>query len=321
MAGKKRGRAHCKPIYKHQKEAHITNNGYLNFLMVYKKRFCGISPQDMVRFGAKQWNQLSLEEKDIFTNMKESVAVKKSPPGEDERQTKKKESAVIKKRPSRSSERQWKMESSCNMNESVILNKMPDQADDGLSIRENPFDVREPVILTKGPLCPSGLLSIKESSEKCKMSPYARQRESKKASQSNRNCNPERKSSFKRQTDMQSIKNSFKECKMSPYARQRQSAKTSQRSKKCAPKRKSPLKSQRKDRKSLSRNESCAESQQELNSLGSASAYIHFIRKYRRKNSELSAKDLLKKAVREWSRLDANQRQTFDRPLWVINIG
>ncbi|XP_052841530.1 protamine-like protein 99C [Drosophila gunungcola] len=315
MAGRKRGRAHCKPIYKHQKEAPITNNGYLNFLMVYKKRFCGISPQDMVRFGARQWNQLSLDEKDLFTNMKESVAVKNSPPGADERQTKKKESAVFIKSPSRSSEWQWKRESSCNMNEPVILNIRPDQADDGLSIRENPFDVREPVILTKRPLCPADLLLIKESSEKCKMSPYARQRELKRASQGNKHCNPDRKSSPERQTD------SFKECKMSPYARQRQSARTSQGSRKCATKRKRSPKSQGKDRKSLSSNESCAESKQDSNSLGSASAYIHFLRKFRRKNSELSAGDLLKKAVREWSRLDANQRQQFDRPLWVINMG
>ncbi|KAI8045498.1 hypothetical protein M5D96_001680 [Drosophila gunungcola] len=243
MAGRKRGRAHCKPIYKHQKEAPITNNGYLNFLMVYKKRFCGISPQDMVRFGARQWNQLSLDEKDLFTNM------------------------------------------------------------------------REPVILTKRPLCPADLLLIKESSEKCKMSPYARQRELKRASQGNKHCNPDRKSSPERQTD------SFKECKMSPYARQRQSARTSQGSRKCATKRKRSPKSQGKDRKSLSSNESCAESKQDSNSLGSASAYIHFLRKFRRKNSELSAGDLLKKAVREWSRLDANQRQQFDRPLWVINMG
>jgi len=34
-----------------------------------KKTFCGVSPNDMVRFGAKQWNQLTLKEKDFFKNM------------------------------------------------------------------------------------------------------------------------------------------------------------------------------------------------------------------------------------------------------------
>nr|XP_036676969.1 uncharacterized protein LOC108005267 [Drosophila suzukii] len=52
-----------------QKEANITINGYLNFLNDCKKRFCGISPQDLIRFGAREWNNLPLQEKDRFKNM------------------------------------------------------------------------------------------------------------------------------------------------------------------------------------------------------------------------------------------------------------
>ncbi|XP_037726435.1 protamine-like protein 99C [Drosophila subpulchrella] len=87
MDGKKRGKALRKPIYKFQKVARITNNGYLNFLMVYKKAFCGVSTKDMVRFGARQWNQLTLKEKQLFKNMKEPVTVRKSAPQEFESQS------------------------------------------------------------------------------------------------------------------------------------------------------------------------------------------------------------------------------------------
>jgi len=69
MDGKKIGMATCKPIHKFQKEANITINGYLNFLDDYKKRFCGISPQNVIRFGAREWNNLPLQEKDRFKNM------------------------------------------------------------------------------------------------------------------------------------------------------------------------------------------------------------------------------------------------------------
>lgn len=32
----------------------------------YKKRFYGLSPQDMVHYAAKQWTQLSMAEKEAF---------------------------------------------------------------------------------------------------------------------------------------------------------------------------------------------------------------------------------------------------------------
>jgi len=69
MEGKMSGMATCEPAYKFQKAASITINGYLNFLTEYKKRYCGISPQDVIRFGAREWNKLSLQEKERFKNM------------------------------------------------------------------------------------------------------------------------------------------------------------------------------------------------------------------------------------------------------------
>jgi len=69
MDGKKSGIATCKPVYKFQKSANITINGYLNFLTEYKKRYCGISPQVVIRFGAREWNKMSLQEKERFNHM------------------------------------------------------------------------------------------------------------------------------------------------------------------------------------------------------------------------------------------------------------
>ncbi|XP_037726067.1 protamine-like protein 99C [Drosophila subpulchrella] len=59
---------------KFRKPASITINGYLNFLCQYKKRFCGISPQDVIRFGAREWNKLTLQEKERYKKMKQPVA-------------------------------------------------------------------------------------------------------------------------------------------------------------------------------------------------------------------------------------------------------
>jgi len=69
MDGKKSGMATCNPVYKFQKAVSTIINGYLYFLTEYKKRFCGISPQDVIRFGAREWNNLPLQEKDRFKNM------------------------------------------------------------------------------------------------------------------------------------------------------------------------------------------------------------------------------------------------------------
>lgn len=55
-------------IYKCQKVARITTNGYLNFLRDFKKRCCGLAPRDMVRYGAQAWNKLSCCEKARFRN-------------------------------------------------------------------------------------------------------------------------------------------------------------------------------------------------------------------------------------------------------------
>ncbi|XP_016985578.1 protamine-like protein 99C [Drosophila rhopaloa] len=279
MEEKKRGRSHYKPIYKYQKVARILNNGYLNFLTEYKKRFCGLSPQDMVRFGAKQWNLLSLEEKQRFKNMKESVAVKKSSTTSAECQSEKewssntKEPTTFIKRPPQAAEWQEIKESRCNMKESVNSHRSAESQ----STEENCSDMEDTLTLKLSPLWATEWQSIKECSAK---------HETEKLSQN-----------------------------LSPYAREREATRTSYGSKNCQSKRKSPLKSQAKY-KSPSKTPPNIESP-----LGTAGAYIHFIRNFKRQNYDLSANDLLKRAVRLWCRLDSNQRQKFERPLWIINTG
>ncbi|XP_070853768.1 protamine-like protein 99C [Drosophila suzukii] len=187
MDGTKRRKALQKPIYNFQNVGRITNNGYLNFLMEYKKTFCGVSPNDMVRFGAKQWNQLTLEEKELFKNMIEPVTVIKSAPQEFENQS---------------------------------YGENP-----GKSEREKRSPVR---------------------------SPYASERESMNNQEIKKNPSPETL---------------------------------------------------------------------DQNRLGSAVAYIHFIRKFQRKNKDLAANDLLKKATRFWCRLRGSQREQFEKPLWIVRFG
>nr|XP_036676509.1 protamine-like protein 99C isoform X1 [Drosophila suzukii]XP_036676510.1 protamine-like protein 99C isoform X2 [Drosophila suzukii] len=167
MDGTNRRMALQRPIYNFQKVARLTNNGYLNFLMEYKKTFCGVSANDMVRFGASQWNQLTLEEKDFFKNMGATSAL---------------------------------------------------QEFENQSYGENPV-----------------------------RSPFASDQE-------------------------KSIK------KPSPETLHQ-------------------------------------------NRLGSAVAYIHFIRKFQRKNKDLEANDLLKKAARLWCRLRGSQREQFEKPLWIVRTG
>ncbi|XP_037726134.1 protamine-like protein 99C [Drosophila subpulchrella] len=80
MDGKKRRNALQTRVYNFKKVARVTNNGFLNFLRQYKKAHCGVSPKDMVRFGARQWNQLTLDDQDFYKNLTEPVTVIKSAP-------------------------------------------------------------------------------------------------------------------------------------------------------------------------------------------------------------------------------------------------
>ncbi|KAM7347855.1 uncharacterized protein ACRADG_007340 [Cochliomyia hominivorax] len=47
----------------------ITNNGYLNFLRVYRKTCCGMSPQETVIRGAEKWMSLSEREREKYNRM------------------------------------------------------------------------------------------------------------------------------------------------------------------------------------------------------------------------------------------------------------
>ncbi|XP_037726133.1 protamine-like protein 99C isoform X2 [Drosophila subpulchrella] len=196
MDGKKRRNALQNRVYNLQKVARVTNNGYLNFLREYKKAHCGVSPKDMVRFGARQWNQLTLDDKEFYKNM-DPVTVTQSAPQESENQ----------------------------------------------SQGENPG---------------------KSERVKCSQvrSPSARERKSK-----NKKKGKPSKS-------------------------------------KCIKKRPSLV------LKTL-----------DPSRLGSAVAYMHFMRKFQKKNKNLKANDLLNKGTRLWCRLHGSQRQQYESPLWVVRTG
>ncbi|XP_017154724.1 protamine-like protein 99C [Drosophila miranda] len=52
--------------YRAQKVGPVTKNGYLNYLRVFKKKHCGLSPREMISKGAKAWNALTCEQKANF---------------------------------------------------------------------------------------------------------------------------------------------------------------------------------------------------------------------------------------------------------------
>nr|XP_017005323.2 protamine-like protein 99C [Drosophila takahashii] len=78
MPGKKREKAHCKPVYNVQKVVRLTRKGY--FLGDYKRPSCGMSAQDI--HAARQWNKLSPALKERFKNMMKPVIDTNSPPQE-----------------------------------------------------------------------------------------------------------------------------------------------------------------------------------------------------------------------------------------------
>ncbi|XP_037725864.1 protamine-like protein 99C [Drosophila subpulchrella] len=85
--------------------------------------------------------------------------------------------------------------------------------------------------------------------------------------------------------------------------------------------RESRIKKKRKPSKSIKKRPSPVLKILDPHRLGSAVAYIHFMRKFQRKNNNLKANDLLNKGTRLWCRLHGNQRQQFERPLWGVRTG
>ncbi|XP_017041617.1 protamine-like protein 99C [Drosophila ficusphila] len=262
MSAKKRGDAHCPPIYKYQKIARISPNGYLNFLTEYKKRFYGISPQDMVRFAAKQWNQLSPEEKERFKNMKEPVIVIKRP------------SEAFTKKSKRESSDEEKSKSQC---------QTPSTSS------SSPCSEDQSGVDT--------LFKRKLPKHRERRSPNIRQKECLSTS------TQESEDQSKRETPDRCSRKEQSQ-RSSPYSRERKSLRTSL-----------------KYTQSKVRNSQNQKRKRNSNTLGTACAYIHFLRNFRRKNSYLPANELLKRATRIWCRLDQNQRQQFERPLWKVKTG
>ncbi|KAH8353612.1 hypothetical protein KR084_012166 [Drosophila pseudotakahashii] len=47
----------------------VTNNGYLNFVRSFRKKHCGLKPQELIIEAAKAWSKLSEEKKDRYRRM------------------------------------------------------------------------------------------------------------------------------------------------------------------------------------------------------------------------------------------------------------
>ncbi|KAH8295071.1 hypothetical protein KR018_006675, partial [Drosophila ironensis] len=47
----------------------VTNNPYLNFVRAYRKKHCGLKPNDLIRKAARAWCRLSEEKKDVYRRM------------------------------------------------------------------------------------------------------------------------------------------------------------------------------------------------------------------------------------------------------------
>lgn len=52
--------------------------------------------------------------------------------------------------------------------------------------------------------------------------------------------------------------------------------------------------------------------------LGSAIAYIHFLRQFERKSRPLAAKTFRQRAQREWCLMTDGERNQFEEPLWWV---
>jgi len=91
----------------------------------------------------------------------------------------------------------------------------------------------------------------------------------------------------------------------SPYARERDSRNQKERKKSQSIKRR------------VKKKASPVLKNRDKSPLGSAAAYIHFMRMFQKQNSHLPAPDLLNKAARVWCILTESQRKLFDLNLKV----
>lgn len=52
----------------------VTNNAYLNFLRSFRRKHCGLSPQEVIRRGARKWCLLTPEQKEPYYRMARRVS-------------------------------------------------------------------------------------------------------------------------------------------------------------------------------------------------------------------------------------------------------
>ncbi|XP_037709853.1 histone-like protein 18C [Drosophila subpulchrella] len=59
----------CGTRPKCSKPGPVTNNGYLNFVRSFRKKHCGLKPQELIMEAAKAWSKLPEEKKDRYRRM------------------------------------------------------------------------------------------------------------------------------------------------------------------------------------------------------------------------------------------------------------
>ncbi|XP_016956523.1 protamine-like protein 99C [Drosophila biarmipes] len=59
----------CGSRPKCSKPGPVTNNGYLNFVRSFRKKHCGLKPQELIMEAAKAWSRLPEEKKDRYRRM------------------------------------------------------------------------------------------------------------------------------------------------------------------------------------------------------------------------------------------------------------
>jgi len=64
---KRQNRCGARP--KCSKPGPVTNNGYLNFVRSFRKKHCGLKPQELISEAAKAWTKLPEEKKDRYRRM------------------------------------------------------------------------------------------------------------------------------------------------------------------------------------------------------------------------------------------------------------
>ncbi|XP_017110208.2 protamine-like protein 99C [Drosophila bipectinata] len=271
-------------IYKKQKVARITTNGYLNYLREFKQQFCGLSPRDMVRFGALEWNKLMDEEKKIYKNLYKQeecaaeVLNEEEQINADESNYSSSETSVPIKMEVDESSSVLQLESSVEIQKS--------QKADNISLPDECGS--EEICL----LCRKDI-----------------------GSSHHRHESPETKNSDLFSDDLKltessqiSLENAWL-AKETKRLREKECSKVKTKSK--------PSKSKGKDKVCKSRKTHKNDFKHDKGSLGSASAYINFMKSFVKQYGNVKSKQLIKSAAYHWSKLKTSERAKFENPSFM----